>query len=353
MGSSRVVFLVQLVLIIALAWLAVYFGRDEIRGLLGREAGQAAAPARARTGDKDGGPDVLVSPAVQKATGIETQRPKGHDLRPSLPMQGVVADLRPLIELRSRMLAAVRDADALRAAAVRSRAEYLRVRTLYEDDRNASQRALQAAEAERVAADSRLSTAEAGIAALREQLRQEWGPELGRWAEAVRSPRLERLLDGTDALLLMNLRLGAGAPKQMGQLEILPPANAGDTRRATLVSPAPRIDPGVPGATYFYRVAAKGLRIGERVTGRLPLGEKEIEGVIIPPSAVVWHGGKAWVYVQEAADRFERREVSTAEPVGDGWFDTKIDFDDRVVVRGAQLLLSEELRSQITNENED
>jgi hypothetical protein len=351
MGSSRAVFLVQLVLIIALAWLAVYFGRDEIRGLLGRETGQAAAPARARA-DKDGGPDVLVSPAVQKATGIETQRPKGHDLRPSVPMQGVVADLRPLIELRARTLAAVRDADALRAAAVRSGAEYQRVRTLYEDDRNASQRALQAAEAERVAADSRLSAAEAGIAALREQLRQEWGPELGRWAEAARSPQLERLLDGTEVLLLMNLRLGAVAPKQMGQLDIVSPANA-ETRRATLVSPAPRIDPGAPGATYFYRVAAKGLRIGERVSGRLPLGEKEIEGVIIPPGAVVWHGGKAWVYVQEAADRFERREISTAEPVGDGWFDTKIDFDDRVVVRGAQLLLSEELRNQITNENED
>jgi hypothetical protein len=311
------------------------------------------APARPPRGDEDGGPDVRVSPAVQKASGIETRRPKGYDLRPSVAMQGLVADPKPLVELRARLLAATRDTEALRAAAVRSSAEYQRVRALYEDDRNASQRALQSAEAEHIAAQARLSAAGATVEALREQLRQEWGPTLARWAEAPRSPELQRLLAGSDALLLMNLRVGEAAPKRMERVDIAPPGQASEQRAAMLISAAPRTDPGLPGATFFYRVSARGLRIGDRITGRLPLGDKEIEGVIIPPGAVVWHGGKAWVYVQETADRFERREISTAEPVGDGWFDANIDFDDRVVVRGAQLLLSEEFRGQITNENED
>jgi hypothetical protein len=91
-----------------------------------------------------------------------------------------------------------------------------------------------------------------------------------------------------------------------------------------------------------------------RVAGQLKLGAKAREGVIVPASAVVWHGGKAWAYVKEDADRFVRKPVSTSQEMGNGWFTAEgLEADDKVVVSGAQLLLSEELKFQIRNENED
>ena len=81
---------------------------------------------------------------------------------------------------------------------------------------------------------------------------------------------------------------------------------------------------------------------------------KTREGVLVPDAAVVWHGGKAWAYVKQGNDRFVRREVSTAQDLPGGWFNAEgFAAGEPVVVSGAQLLLSEELKYQIRNENED
>jgi hypothetical protein len=75
---------------------------------------------------------------------------------------------------------------------------------------------------------------------------------------------------------------------------------------------------------------------------------KHTPGVVIPDSAVVWLDGRAWAYVQKGRESFIRQEVVTSHPVVKGWFVTKkFQNGDRVVVQGAQLLLSEEFRAQI------
>ena len=78
------------------------------------------------------------------------------------------------------------------------------------------------------------------------------------------------------------------------------------------------------------------------------------DGTIVPNEAVVWHAGKAWVYVVHDPETFARYEISIANELYDGWFQSGLlEADDEVVVSGAQLLLSEELKFQIRNENED
>jgi multidrug efflux pump subunit AcrA (membrane-fusion protein) len=98
-----------------------------------------------------------------------------------------------------------------------------------------------------------------------------------------------------------------------------------------------------------------GLRAGMRVVARISMGGAPVTGVIVPSAAVVWHAGKAWAYVKDdKEDSFARFEVSTADETPGGWFNAiGFDDDDEVVVSGAQLLLSEELKYQIRNENED
>jgi len=64
-------------------------------------------------------------------------------------------------------------------------------------------------------------------------------------------------------------------------------------------------------------------------------GRSSESKVVVPSSAVVWHEGKPWVYVQMSPNTFVRRERGNAR-VG-----------ERVVVTGAEILLSEEIKSQI------
>jgi len=77
-------------------------------------------------------------------------------------------------------------------------------------------------------------------------------------------------------------------------------------------------------------------------------GVKGVRG----PGYLDWITGQANDFGYEQT--FARHEVSTAQELDGGWFNAGgLNADDEVVVSGAQLLLSEELKYQIRNENED
>ena len=78
----------------------------------------------------------------------------------------------------------------------------------------------------------------------------------------------------------------------------------------------------------------------------------------MPHEAVVWYANQAWVYQKVEAEKFIRRLISTEVEIESeaisGWYNTAgLAASDEVVTSGAQLLLSEELKYQIKNENED
>ena len=106
------------------------------------------------------------------------------------------------------------------------------------------------------------------------------------------------------------------------------------------------------GQSFYYVAPAleAGLLPGMNVTAYLAAGPK-LEGMVVPSSAVVWVKGAAWVYVQKPGDRFVRQRVLVDNPVKGGFFVQKgLSPKVRIVVQGAQQLLSEEFRSQIVEE---
>ena len=122
----------------------------------------------------------------------------------------------------------------------------------------------------------------------------------------------------------------------------------------SFVSDAPRASAALPGNTYFYMVEGADLRVGARVLARVATDDASFDGVIVPNEAVVWHAGKSWAYRKHDAETFGRYEIATDSQLGEGWFQQGLmKVGDEVVVSGAQLLLSEELKFQIRNENED
>jgi hypothetical protein len=70
-------------------------------------------------------------------------------------------------------------------------------------------------------------------------------------------------------------------------------------------------------------------------------------------TAMIRFAGNTWVYVKTDADRFERMALPVDRPQGEGFFTDAFEVKDAVVTNGAQLLLSEEFRFQIKNENKD
>src|SRR3954470_20809349 len=337
--------------IAALSCALVYYSRDELGTQAERRDERVTSASAA--GIEGGRACVRLSSQTQAAAGIVVQalQPAKHEA--ALEAYGVVANLQPLAEARGRYLAAVAEATVARATLAAAETEYRRMQLLFRDDRNVSEQAMQAALAHYRAEQMRVSAAEQAAASIRDALRGAWGESVTQWASNPDSQTMRSLLQQTSFLvqLVVSNRLPRVA---LGSRIAIAPATARSSAQpAGFVGASPQADAAFPGETYFYLVNGGGLRAGMRVVARFGLGGSAT-GVIVPSAAVVWHAGKAWAYVQEDDDSFARFEVLTNQEMDGGWFNVAgFEDGDEVVVSGAQLLLSEELKYQIRNENED
>lgn len=343
--------LLQSVLLIVLFWALTYVGRDEFNLLTGRDEEEIPTASRVQSGE--GLPEIKLARTAQAAAGIEVEAPKAHRQCQQIQIPVTVIDPLALVDLRARLQSARQELEAARAAAAGSAAEEARTAALFRDDRNASERALQAAQAQARGDAARVLAAQAALDAARASATASWGATIADWLDARQSGELDRLFSGQGVLLRAAIRGEDRIKGKPGPLLLSQPGSD-RTSTAALVSAAPQADPQLSGATYFYRAdASVGLRPGMRAVALLPGRGDEREGVLIPGSALVWQAGKPWIYLREGEDVFQRKGIAANEPIGDTWFVTGIEDDAQVVVRGAQMLLSEELKSQIKNENDD
>ena len=351
-SRANAIIAVMAVVIAVLFWALVYFARHELR-LVARSQ-EDEIPTRSAVGNAGGFPSVSVSTESQAAAGIVTRELAAARSDAAAEVYGVVVNIQPLLEVRARYLSAIAEGRALRAAAASSGSEYQRMQRLYQDDRNVSERAVLAAEAQMKGDQARLAAAEQQAASMLDGLRSAWGETIAGWAANAHSTIVDALSSQREALLQVTFSHDLQTDAARGVLTIAPVSARGAGRAARLVSASPQTDTSLPGVTYFYLAGGSGLRVGMRVAGQLKLGGKPRAGVVVPAAAVVWYGGKAWAYVKERDDVFLRRQVSASQEMGDGYF-VAAGFEpgDQVVVSGAQLLLSEELKFQIRNENQD
>jgi hypothetical protein len=171
-----------------------------------------------------------------------------------------------------------------------------------------------------------------------------WGPVVARWIEGD-SPQLNALLMQRQFLLQVTSTTAAPFAAPQAATVQYPDGTPGIAR---FVSVLPQLDPRLQVPSLLYLIASHpGLVPEINLNVQLPSG-REQTGVVVPSSAVVWSQGSAWCYVENSPGNFERVSVGTSEPNSRGWFVTRgIASGSRVVIAGAQTLLSEEFRSQV------
>lgn len=349
---SSAVIIIMGAVIALLTWALIYFARDELDLVAAHDDEQI--PTASAVSNKSGRAVIALSAQSQKASGIVTAELQEADSQATVEVYGSVLDPQPLFELRAHYLAALAETRALRVAVSGSEAEYQRARRLFADDRNVSERALQAAQTQWRADQARVAAAEQAAAALRESLRANWGDAIAGWAGDPAARFFQSLSARREVLLQMSLPFDLRQRAAQAGMRVSAVGMGESARPARYVAPAQHSDAGATGSTFLYLTDARDLRQGMRVAGRLAVEGAAREGVVVPAAAVVWHGGKAWCYVQEEPGEFARKEVDTREELGAGWFNANgFEAGEQVVVSGAQLLLSEEQKFLIREENDD
>jgi hypothetical protein len=321
---------------------------------------QPIKPAVEVSRNISGAPTITLGTDLQKQADIETMQSKAAPYQQVARAYGSVLDLQPFTDLSNTIANARAQLAIAQAKLVASQAAFHRAQVLNKNEQNISTAQLQAAEATYQSDLATVQAAQVQMQNAAANAYQAWGPALGQ-SLAEGSTLAKDLLQ--HKRVLIQVTLPAGTPLAQAPQAATIETTTGERVKIEFVSEAPRTDPQIQGVSFFYTAdAASGALPGMSVIAYLPVG-RPAPGVAVPASAVVWLQGRAWVYLQTAANAFSRHEIPTTEPQPGGGYIVPapaaastpgmdgeaqgLSSDKPLVVKGAQMLLSQEFSAQI------
>jgi hypothetical protein len=308
---------------------------------------KAAVTVPSHVSVQNGQTVITLDRATQRRMGLITAVLASAGAHAEEIASATILSTEELLTLRNNYVAAQSQLQKAQASVSVSEAAYQRLKNLYERNQDASQKSVQAAQGVLSTDLATLSAAQQDLALQKFAAQQNWGPAMAAWISGG-SKELDQILGQN--VLLVQVTLPPEQAFHAPSHATLSTA-AGELVQARYISTLPRINPLIQRATVLYETPFRlGFAPGMNLVARLPEGAMR-HGVVIPHSAIVWWQGQAWVYLPVNATQFTRKQVSTDTPLSNGYFvANEFKPGDRILVGGAQFLLSEELRSQIQPE---
>jgi hypothetical protein len=302
------------------------------KGRAAEAQGEKPVAAKSSVSTGANGESILTLDApAQEKIALRAEPLQAVSLSPELKGYGRVLDPAPLAALVAELAAA-------RAEAAASQKEFERLRIL-QQQQNASERALQAAEAtarrDQIAEES-----------ARARLVTGWGSAIAERPDLAEG--LKSLVTGASRLVRVDLPPGTKAESPPNAARLL--GLGEESVLAEYLGPAPNADPQMQGMGFLFLVKARvpWLVPGKAVSAFLQFPGEPVAGWMVPDAAVVRQAGQGWIYVQTGATTFTRRLIPLDHRLEEGWLVGKgAGVNEKVVVRGAQALLSEELKNRI------
>ncbi len=337
--------LVLTLVILLLVWALAWMGRDEFQHAH-EDDDKVASVERAASEPNV----VVIDEEAQKQAGIAVENLKAAKYLASQKFAGVVLDLRALVEARQRYTSLSAQLAGAQAQVLQRRNELARTQGLYDDGRNASKRDLEAARAALASEEQHDIALQAEQRAVVDSVRMQWGDAFaGRLGD--KDGLVARAINHQLEVVQFALPFGSSPPHPQWQVDVSASGQSSGVPAALLGRAAQPL-PGLQGENWLLSTSPTGAGAGTRVRVIAQQGKAQ-KGVLVPVSAMIRFAGKNWVYVQTEADRFERMPLPVDRAMGDGFFTDAFEADTAVVTGGTQLLLSEEFRFQIKNENKD
>jgi len=199
-------------------------------------------------------------------------------------------------------------------------------------------------------AERQAATDATQVALLELRLRNAWGDTAPFLAATNRQRLVDELSSGKTTLVRVDFpRSVERDPKNVR----IAPLGGGQEIALTDLWPAPSGNLSMPGTSFFgIMPTGPGLRPGDRAKAAAERSAPT-SGVIVPAAAVIVFAGSSWCYVETTPGAFERKAVSLAMPVADGYLATDFTAGTRVVVQGASALLSREAEPGSLDDDDD
>ncbi len=348
--------LAPVILILLVAMAVFYFDNGKLLPANTNEsqAGMDDDDDDVAAGDLLSGRAVVHMPEnIQAEANLQLLKLARAERRGEIHAYARVLDIQSLVELGARYRESVTEKRMAENVTAISGQELERLQMLRKEASNVSEREVQQSRLQWLSNQSLMQTAEVKLENIRNQMLQGWGTVLTE--EILNNTALaDDLMQRRSLLLLVTLEGKQQLPDDTGKILVNVQGSREQAQTAQYISPAAFADNQIYGQTHFFHTPADGLRQGLFLDAWIPEGDDSREGVYIPPVAVIWYADKPWVYIKTGADTFSRRELKDYTVTRDGWF-VKEGFlpGEDIVLHGGQMLLSQEFRWSIPDEDND
>jgi hypothetical protein len=299
----------------------------------------------------NGQAQVRLNSQAQKLSGITTTTLKAANHQAEFTAYGKAVNIQALLALRHRHLVALTERNSAKAKFKQAEQSINRQQDLYRGGIS-SKRLLQEQQAQWQTYQAQVdATAAQGLAVIDEALLL-WGKTLTDWVLSSEPAQLDAFLSGRKKLLQITLPTNKHLPDTVTAIDIDASGNRSKARPAMLVSAAVATETSAQGETYYFQTDAPNIITGMNVVAWIPEQDTQMSGVIIPKTALLLYRDQVFVYLKTTEEAFIRRAINNYFATADGYFISgPLKPGEQVVSKGAQMLLSEELRGQIPDED--
>jgi hypothetical protein len=337
-------------------WLLTYFGRDEFNNAAKNK--NITSDIQPLIKSVNGVNYITLSSEIQLNSNIKVLPIQSSIYKKNLTNYATVLNIDSLIEQKNRFNEIKSQIKLLQNELERDKKNYNRFQTLNDDNKNVSDKALQEM---RLIFDNtkiKLQTTQELIIGIKQNIRAQWGETILSMIDTgAKKDLFDFLLEDKARIVKVTLSENTNyEPPKTISLALID--NLDEKFLANYLAEAPSLDKTLKGKTFFYIVFSNKLRIDSKVIANLiqeSLPSETYKYLAIPKEAVVWNAGQAWVYIKIAENQFIRKVIETDNESSNGCIikEEYIKENDLIVINGAQLLLSEEFKYQIKNENDD
>lgn len=296
--------------------------------------------------------NVFLDKKAQSLSGLQTVTLTPVSHHAEFAAYGKALNIQPLVELRRRYLLTQTERGGATARFKQAEQNIKRQQDLYREGAT-SKHNLQVQQAQWQTDKAQVDASGVEGKTVADEARLNWGKKLAEWALSTDTDKLGVFLSGQKVLLQITLPVNKQLANDIQGIYVEASGNRSTAKKAELISGAPQTDNIAQGESYFFQADGNRIRVGMRVAAWIPEQGESRSGVEIPKSALIWYMDQAFVYIKTAEEQFSRRAIDLYTATANGYFvGNGLNADEELVATGGQMLLSEELRGQIPNEDD-
>ena len=301
----------------------------------------------------DGQVVIQLDEELQQISGLKTQQFKQTKFQAEVIAYGKAISASPLIAILNQYLSASAKQTGAKARLSQTEKAISRLRNLHKNE-IISTRKLQAQQSQYQTDKAIYDEMQYKSTLIVNKSKLLWGEALTHWATGRHSPQFEKLLDGSVTLLSITLPAGGAPLSQVNTIFISPTGDRKDRVKASFVSLLPTVNNFSQGLQYIFITENQTIKTGMNITAWLPKKNTQLTGIIIPESSLAWHLGQSFIFIKIDDEHFVHWNIANPIKVPAGYFVAEqLAENEQIVVKGTQMLLSHEFRSQIPDEDDD